>query len=152
MGERPHYEAPEDRISEEEIARLWASAGERKVKFFKLPTGPRYAIDFGFFHAGKLVAVAEVKDRTGWELRNGTVWLGASKVKELYEYDQLGIPAYFIVRLLGEIYFTQIDKRILDRDYYSISWGGTTKRNDPKDKEPCYNIPFGSLTKCIPQP
>lgn len=140
---RPRYETDADLASEKAIATAWGA--KYGAEPHKLPDGPRYSIDFWFTKGRVLVAVAEVKDRRGWKLEYGTIILGLSKVKALYEYHLMGIPAYFIVRLIGSVYFIRIDDRIKD---WVIDRMGRTDRGDKDDMEPCYHIPMGAMTNC----
>jgi hypothetical protein len=134
---RPRYETAEDLNHEFTIATEWAAQWNATIQ--KLPEGKRYFCDMGVFRDGNMVAIAEVKDRPAWKPSYGTVILGLSKVRDLYSYNKLSIPAYFVARLAGVIHYTRIDDRIAD---WHIHWSGRTDRNDPQDLEPCVHIPF----------
>jgi hypothetical protein len=133
---RPRYETATDLGHELHIAKTWAATYDAEVR--KLPEGARYWIDIGVFKQGKMVAVAEVKDRPTWMLAYGSVILSLSKVRELYSYNEMGVPAYFVARLSGVIHHVKIDDRIKD---WEIRWAGRTDRNDDMDQEPCVHIP-----------
>ena len=138
MAGRPTYERERDRIAEEEIIIRWCE--HYKFAWEKLPGG--YAlIDFAIFKpSGPMEGVAEVKDRPGWKDQYGTVFLSLQKMRELYLYYEMGIPAVFIIRTHGTIIrHVRIDARVKD---WSIWWAGRRDRDDPDDLEPCYHIPI----------
>lgn len=134
---RPRYETDQDLNVEWSIGVEFAKRMRSKPK--KLPLGARYSIDLGMFRDGKMVAVAEVKDRPSWVPAFGDVILGLSKVRELYSYYKMTVPAFFVVRLEGTIHYAAIDKRIKD---WHITWAGRDDRNDSQDVEPCIHIPY----------
>lgn len=143
MSKRPHYLTASDLAIEKTIAVMFATAFNFVA--CKIPEGPRYSIDYCFKLGSYAYCVAEIKDRPKWKMSFGNVFLGASKVRELYSYSEMGLPALFIVRLLGLIYYTKIDERIHD---WKTDFAGRTDRDDPNDEEPVYLIPFGAFTLC----
>jgi hypothetical protein len=140
---RPRYETDADLAAEMAIATAWASTVG--VEPHKLPSGPRYSVDFCFMKGVKTVAFGEIKDRKGWKPEYGTIILGFSKVQALWNLHNMGWPSYFIVRLPDGIYFVRIDDRI---KLWEVGIMGRTDRGDKNDVEPCYRIRFGDLTKC----
>lgn len=143
---RQAYETKSDLAIEKTIAIMFATAFN--LVACKIPPGPRYSIDYCFKRTGPhglAIAVGEIKDRPKWKMSYGNVFLGASKVRELYGYHEMGFTSVFIVRLLGKIYYTKIDERIKG---WTKDFAGRTDRGDPYDEEPIYKIPFGAFTLC----
>ena len=137
---RPRYETLHDLGNELTIASEWAQRFNATVK--KLPEGMRYFCDMGIFRNGKLVAIAEVKDRPTWKPSYKTVILGLSKCRELHSYYKMEVPSFFVARLSGIIYYVAIDDRVSN---WHIKWSGRTDRNDPCDTEPCVHIPIDAF-------
>jgi hypothetical protein len=139
----PRYE------TEQDLSREWAIGVEFARQFNatirKLPESKRYFCDLGVFREGQMVAIVEIKDRPGWKLPYGDVILGLSKVRELQSYnDMMGVPAFFVARLAGEIHFAKINEDV--KNWY-IRWGGRTDRDDAADQEPVVHIPYSSFRK-----
>lgn len=134
---RPRYETEQDLNIEWSIGVEFARRFKAEAR--KLPDGARYSIDLGIFREGKMVAVAEVKDRPSWRRSYRDVILGLSKVRELYSYHKMTVPAFFVVRLENVIHYAAIDQRV---ENWKITWAGRTDRKDSEDVEPCIHIPY----------
>lgn len=144
------HETQRDRIAEDAISKIWMDHMHRRghrLTQKKIPNGPRYSFDFAYVNpsTGLVCVIAEVKDRPGWRKCYDTVLLGASKVKQLVEYNEGGLPAYFIVRLDGEVRYLRMSKRVLKSD---VKWRGRTDRGGSRDEEPCYMLPLGKFATC----
>ena len=146
------HETQIDRIAEDAISNIWMADMKnrgRDLVQHKIPDGPRYCFDFAYAFKCKpldIISIAEVKDRPSWKKSYGTVMLGASKVKQLVEYNENGLPSYFIARLEGHVCYYRMAKRTLRFD---LRWGGRSDRDDDRDKEPCYMIPLAYFYKCF---
>lgn len=145
------YETQQDRIAEDAISSIWINEMKnrrgRTLIHHKMPDGPRYSFDFAYTipPSDIVCAISEVKDRPGWRKGYGDVMLGASKVKQLVEYSENGLPAYFIVRLPIGVHYCRVTKGVLG---FSVRWMGRTDRGSSRDEEPCYMIPLEYFTKC----
>jgi hypothetical protein len=143
---RPTYETDHDRQVERELIDLFIHESSTAKK---LPLGGRYTIDFAVYrNTGDLAAVVEVKNRPTWEERYQTVFLSLSKTKELLEFEAIGVPAYFLVRLaeFGVYYW-----RCRSISGLHIRHGGRRDRDDHADTEPCVHIPVSDLTPLTTQ-
>lgn len=142
---RPHYETQASLKIELEIVTAWGKRMNAEPR--KLPSGPRYSIDFAMMRGEEVAALAEIKDRPGWKYAYGNIFLGLSKVRELFLYERMGIKSFFVVRLYGHsIHHWRCTQSITD-----VAWKGRTDRDDPKDQEPCVLIPISQFEPCIPQ-
>jgi len=145
MG-RVKYETKADKVNEMAIMTAWSAVCNVlpvKVSDRKADS----AVDFFCTRDGKLVGVAEVKDRRGWKPEYGTVILGVTKVAALSALsNSLSVPAVFIVQLPAGIYHVTIPQCVT----WEVGQHGRTDRGDDADVELCYCIPILDFICAIP--
>ncbi len=145
-----HHETKEDRAAEFDIVSEFIDAVSLSgsAEFTKLPEGYGYSVDYRLSvppHKAAC-AVVEVKDRPGWGYhedgsRMTTVILGANKVNVLIKYSDIGVCAFFVVRLpeLG-VCWIKVDRAKFDK--YRTKRGGRYDRGEKEDVEKLYHIPI----------
>jgi len=138
---RPRYETDADRDAETQIITDWCA--RYRYDWQKMP-GQYAHIDFALMRGDTVQAVAEVKNRPSWKAGYPDVFLGMTKVNDLYCCHITGMPALFVVRLGdGTIRHARIDGRCKD---WVVTWTGNKQRNDGMgDIEPCYRIPIAAF-------
>jgi len=142
---RPFYESDEDREQEKEI--ISAVAGSWNVDFVKMKIS--CIIDYALIENEKVVAVVEVRRRNYSKDdidRLGGLIIGTGKIFSAKKWIGIGIPFIFVVKLKEEIFYIVI-KNEEDWPVMNIEMGGTRKRNDWQDIEPCCLMPMNIFTK-----
>jgi hypothetical protein len=136
---RPRYETKKDLDNELEIATAFAAGHQLE----KLPVND-YSADYQILRDSNPVAIVEVKDRPGWKKHFPDVILSLAKAEMLLDWTNKGIPAFFVARLCGDIYYVKVDNRMSN---WKRKIAGRKDRGDPADLEECVHIPINDFTR-----
>ena len=129
------HETESDRIAQQEIMDAWCAHFRMRSEFM-YHTG-RYKFDYGIYsNDWSLLGVAEVKDRSR---AFDTIIMDLSKAKHLMEYVDIGIRAFFIVRIEGQVLHYEFTKE--SRVLLTSARMHHSKQRQT-DRGPVIDIPF----------
>lgn len=139
---RPRYETKAD--LDREAATLKIFCLNMNCTYKKVREIDDYSPDATFWRDKKRVAVGEVKVRNCNHDTYKTLIISKAKIDSVFE-RWTPLPFVLIIHWNDGIYWVAVTE--VSKQHWKIKMAGREDRDDPKDMEPCYDIPIEEFTR-----
>ena len=134
---RPFYESEEDRQNERSLADLVEFKFNCKLTKMSI----KYRLDYIAERDGKAVAFFEMRHRKNKMMAFPTYMMSLAKIQSAASLtDTTGLPCFLAVQWSDLAGMCKIPS-----EEFSVSVGGSYRRNDPQDIEPMVYIPMSQF-------